>query len=205
MFINVSWNYRQSLCTRSARECFDTSSTSLWSFQRMNIQRQYSVILFLTMQDDKAPTTDFGQQNVQKPVWNIFQCTAIQRHIFKDIYDNFMNLSLNLSISTALGMSLLPHSVVELVLIRLCGSASSPAEMGAARVRSSQLRDSIRASADNTNSAHCPTGRVAAATLHLCVRNPGKAIPSTRQMASIISLAAVSFHLLCPTMTRPPV
>ncbi|CAL6111527.1 Hypothetical_protein [Hexamita inflata] len=91
-------------------------------------------------------------------------------------------------------MSLRPHSVVELVLIRLCGSASSPAEMGAARVRSSRLRDSIRASADNTNSAHCPTGRVAAATLHLCVRNPGAALPLTgkryrqrAQMASIIS------------------
>ncbi|CAL6112742.1 Hypothetical_protein [Hexamita inflata] len=67
MFIKVSWHYRQSLytylpTTRSAKECFDTSSTSLWSFQRMNIQRQYSVILFLTMQDDKAPTTDLAAQ-----------------------------------------------------------------------------------------------------------------------------------------------
>ncbi|CAL6089393.1 Hypothetical_protein [Hexamita inflata] len=110
-------------------------------------------------------------------------------------------------------MSLRPHSVVELVLIRLCGSASSPAEMGAARVRSSRLRDSIRASADNTNSAHCPTGRVAAATLHLCVRNPGgrfrlgKAMPQTRAGGEyhLRLAAAVSFHLLCPTMTRPPV
>ncbi|CAL6024026.1 Hypothetical_protein [Hexamita inflata] len=55
MSVDVSWHYRQSLCTISVRDCFDSSSTSPWSFQRMNIQRQYSAILFLTMQDDKTP------------------------------------------------------------------------------------------------------------------------------------------------------
>ncbi|CAL6071928.1 Hypothetical_protein [Hexamita inflata] len=62
MSVDVSWHYRQSLCTISVRDCFNSTSTLLWSFQRMNIQRQYSAILYLTMQDDKAPTTDFAAQ-----------------------------------------------------------------------------------------------------------------------------------------------
>ncbi|CAL6012809.1 Hypothetical_protein [Hexamita inflata] len=62
MSVDVSWHYRQSLCTISVRDCFDSSSTSLWSFQRINILRQYSAILFLTMQDNKTPTTDFAAQ-----------------------------------------------------------------------------------------------------------------------------------------------
>ncbi|CAL5989892.1 Hypothetical_protein [Hexamita inflata] len=62
MFINVSWHYRQSLCTRSAKECFDTSSTALWSFQRNNILRQYQTILLLTMQQINAATVDFVAQ-----------------------------------------------------------------------------------------------------------------------------------------------
>ncbi|CAL6067490.1 Hypothetical_protein [Hexamita inflata] len=62
MFINISWHYRQSLCTILVRECFDSFSTSLWSFLRINIQRQYYAILFLTMQKVKAVTIDFVAQ-----------------------------------------------------------------------------------------------------------------------------------------------
>ncbi|CAL6002320.1 Hypothetical_protein [Hexamita inflata] len=91
MFINVSWYYRQSLCTRSAKECFDTSSTSLWSFQRMNIQRQYSVILFLTMQDDKAPTTDFVAQT--KLQFESTKCSKPWNKFFKFIFYHYTNFN----------------------------------------------------------------------------------------------------------------